>query len=94
MRQKSNSSAILTGLTLGMVNIGDNGVIIKDPITGLGNFAANVKDFVLHDMKTGVWIGKRTIGGFGISSYATEHLNKNVLHYAFMIDGQAFHLFG
>ncbi len=43
-----------------------------------------------------VWIGKRIISGspIGISSYLTEVFNHNILHYAFMINGRAYHLAG
>lgn len=82
-------------MTLGIVNVGNDGFILKDPITGIGNVLAHTKDALFNNkLSKGVWLGKRTINGFGFSSYATELLNVNVLHYAFMIDGYAYHLKG
>lgn len=61
--------------TLGIVNINPqaNTVIIKDPITSIGNSLAKLKDSIVHDFSLGVWIGKRPMKGIGvgISSYAT-----------------------
>lgn len=77
--------------TLGMVNVNpqSGNVILKDPITGIGNTLAEAKDAAFKDFGKGVWIGKRSIKGAGVgfSSYVTEHLNMNVLHYAVRVDG-------
>jgi len=96
MRQNSFFSGIVTGLTLGIVNPGSDGVILKDPITGIGNLLAHLKDGIFHNPNKGVWIGKRIISGsaIGLSSYATEVFNQNILHYAFMVDGKVYHLSG
>ena len=52
---------VLSVATVGIVNLTDSGIIIKDPITGLGNVAAKVKNAIINDFDKGVWIGKRTI---------------------------------
>jgi hypothetical protein len=78
----------------GMINPGDNGVILKDPITGFGNLLAHAKDNIFHDEKVGVWIGKRVLKGapVGLAGIGYELLNLNLLHYAFRIDGNSFNL--
>lgn len=50
MRQHNYLSAVITGLTLGIVNPGKDGVILKDPVTGLGNYFAHVKDAIFNDL--------------------------------------------
>jgi hypothetical protein len=79
-----------------MINPGDDGVIIKDPSTGMGNFLPNVKDAVIYEAHKGLCEGKRLLKGSGVgfSSYATEILNANVLHYTFPVDGKRYHLSG
>ncbi len=56
----------------GLVSVVGSGVIVKDPITAVGNMAAKTKDLLLNDIDKGVWIGKRPIGGtmVGFSTYA------------------------
>ncbi len=48
MRQKSIFFNIVSVFTLGIVNPGKGGVILKDPITGTGNLLARLKDKILH----------------------------------------------
>lgn len=40
---------LLRVITLGVVNVQDQGVIIKDPVTGLGNLLANARDAALRN---------------------------------------------
>ena len=53
----------VTLMTFRMVNI-NNGITIKDPITGLGNLIAKAKNGIFHDLDKGVWVGKRNMGTF------------------------------
>jgi len=50
------------GLTLGMVNIGNEKITFKDPVTGLMNIG---KDFLNESrpLSEGVWVGKRPLDG-------------------------------
>ena len=64
-------AGIVKGLTLGTINIHDNGsVAIKDPITGMNDIALSVYDG-RHNFSKGVWLGKRPMKalGFGFSSF-------------------------
>jgi hypothetical protein len=48
MRQNSILSIFISGITLGIINPAEDGVIIKDPITGIGNVFAHAKDAIFH----------------------------------------------
>lgn len=68
------ATKVLQVSTLGMVNANPEAgnIIVKDPITALGNSLAKAKDALLYDFSKGVWIGKRsTKQGVGFSSYVT-----------------------
>ena len=56
-------------LTLGTVNYETGKLILKDPVTGMGNMLKKSKDYLMHDFNDGVWIGKRPFNNIGISSY-------------------------
>lgn len=79
--------------TLGMINQNPHTgeVILKGPLTGLGNLIAQAKDALLHNPKTDVWMGKKTKNGkSGTSAYYKEYNSQNTdLDYAVRVDGQA-----
>jgi hypothetical protein len=56
--------------TLGMINFETGKLIIKDPLTGMGNMLKSAKDKLVNDFDDGVWLGKRPFNNIGISSYA------------------------
>ena len=48
-------------LTAGILNFETGKLIVKDPITGVGNMLKQAKDAMFNDFDKGVWIGKRSL---------------------------------
>jgi len=84
-------------MSLGMINLNGNTgkVVIKGPITGICNNVKQALDAVTEkDFNRGVWIGKRCLSSasIGHSSFVTETINSNSLHYVVRVNRKTYHL--
>ncbi|KAL4479528.1 hypothetical protein ABPG72_011850 [Tetrahymena utriculariae] len=85
--------ALVKVATLGIVNLNDDGVVFKDPITGLSDTLKSGID-CLRKFDKGVWTGTRGLNGgeIGLSSGVLRLFNTDMVHQAVRINGISYSL--